>query len=88
MSQRDHRWALIFDWGGVIMYTGDYGPRHAWDRRLGLQEGTVESVVHGIPAWREAQLGQVTLDAYWQAVRVELQNSLTTCAAIFIVAIS
>lgn len=54
------------------MRTVDYDPRHAWDRRLGLPEGTVESVVHGITAWREAQLGQVTLDTYWQAVRAEL----------------
>jgi putative hydrolase of the HAD superfamily len=72
MSQRHRRWTLVFDWGGVIMRSVDYGPRHAWDRRLGLPEGTVESVVHGIPAWREAQLGRLTLDTYWQAVQAEL----------------
>jgi HAD superfamily hydrolase (TIGR01509 family) len=71
-SEHRRRWAVIFDWGGVICRTADYGPRHAWDRQLGLPEGTVESIVHGIPAWREAQCGQMTLDAYWQTVRTEL----------------
>ncbi len=72
MTRRDQRRSLVFDWGGVIMVSVDRGPRHAWDRRLGLPEGTVESVVHGISAWRDAQCGRVTLDAYWQAVQAEL----------------
>lgn len=64
--------AVIFDWGGVLVRTEDYASRHAWDARLGVQRGHVESVVHGIEAWRHAQRGEITVDAYWQAVGREL----------------
>lgn len=60
--------AVIFDFGGVLVRTVDYGPRHAWDARLGLPPGSVERVVHGLPEWRAAQTGTLPLDAYWQAV--------------------
>ena len=63
-----NRHAIIFDLGGVLLRTEDYEPRHAWDRRLNLPTGTVESVVHGIDAWREAQLGAISDERYWQAV--------------------
>jgi epoxide hydrolase-like predicted phosphatase len=64
--------AIIFDWGGVLMRTEDTSPRQRWDTRLGLPAGSVEAVVHGIPAWRDAQLGRIGLDAYWEAVRADL----------------
>ncbi|HOA22816.1 MAG: HAD family phosphatase [Aggregatilineales bacterium] len=66
------RRAVIFDWGGVLMRTEDYSPRHAWDARLGMPTGHVESVVHGIEAWQQAQRGEISVDAYWQAVGREL----------------
>jgi len=66
------RRAVIFDWGGVLMRTEDHAPRHAWDARLGVPTGHVESVVHGIEAWRQAQRGEISVDAYWQAVGREL----------------
>jgi len=65
--------AVIFDWGGVFMQTVDYGPRHKWDDKLGLEHGSVEQVVHGIDAWRDAQMGKISLDAYWKAVSDELE---------------
>jgi epoxide hydrolase-like predicted phosphatase len=64
--------AVIFDWGGVLMRTEDYTPRHTWDNRLGLPHGSVESVVHGSAAWRLAQQGKITLDAYWDRVGGDL----------------
>jgi putative hydrolase of the HAD superfamily len=67
--------AVIFDWGGVLMRTADHGPRHAWDRRLGLTPGAVEAVVHGIPAWRAVQRGESTPETYWQAVAAKLSLS-------------
>lgn len=66
------RRAVIFDWGGVLMRTEDYRPRHRWDERLGLSRGQVEQVVHGIEAWRKAQRGELDLDAYWRQVSAEL----------------
>lgn len=74
--------AVIFDWGGVLMRTADQGFRHAWDRRLGLTPGSVERVVHGIPAWQEAQLGQRDLESYWQAVGDALGLSGAQIAAL------
>jgi len=67
-----HKCAVVFDFGGVLMKTIDYSPRHAWDQRLGLPEGSVERVVHGIPEWRAAQTGTLSLADYWQAVAQHL----------------
>ncbi len=64
--------AVIFDFGGVIFKTRDYSPRHAWDKRLGLEAGSVERVVHGIDAWNAAQRGEISVDAYWAAVAADL----------------
>ncbi len=66
------RSAVIFDWGGVLMRTIDYRPRLAWDERLSLRPGTVESTVHGLEAWRQAQLGRMSSAAYWRAVGAAL----------------
>lgn len=60
--------ALIFDFGGVLMKTVDYRPRHQWDERLALPYGSVESIVHGSVLWHKAQLGQVSPAVYWQGV--------------------
>lgn len=65
--------AVIFDLGGVLLRTEDYQPRHKWDQRLGLTPGSVEAVVHGSQAWREAQTGAISIEAYWQAVGSELK---------------
>lgn len=64
--------AVIFDWGGVLMRTVDYEPRHAWDARLGLAAGGVEAIVHGIEAWDRAQRGEIDEAAYWRAVAGKL----------------
>jgi epoxide hydrolase-like predicted phosphatase len=67
--------AVIFDWGGVLMRTEDRSLRDAWDQRLGLSPGSVEAVVHGIPKWRDAQLGLSDLTTYWSEVAQELKLS-------------
>lgn len=72
MSDMSSNRAVIFDWGGVLMRTEDYGPRITWDNRLGLESGSVERTVHGIEEWTRAQRGEIPLEAYWQAVGREL----------------
>ncbi|MEQ9032148.1 MAG: HAD family phosphatase [Aggregatilineales bacterium] len=67
--------ALIFDFGGVLMKTVDYAPRHAWDDRLGLPKGTVEKEVHNEGAWRDAQTGKIELSKYWDDVAGRLKLS-------------
>jgi epoxide hydrolase-like predicted phosphatase len=66
------RRTIIFDFGGVLMKTLDYAPRHAWDAKLGLARNTVESIVHGSTIWHKAQLGLVPVEAYWSAVAEQL----------------
>lgn len=68
---KDHQ-AIIFDWGGVLMRTEDHTFRLTWDQKLGLAPGTVESIVHGIEAWQQAQCGTLTVEAYWQQVGSQL----------------
>ncbi len=60
------------------MRTEDYAPRHYWDARLRLAPGSVEAVVHGIDAWRGAQLGKIGLEDYWEAVKVALGLDATS----------
>ncbi|MBL8156200.1 MAG: HAD family phosphatase [Anaerolineae bacterium] len=64
--------ALIFDFGGVLMRTLDYTPRHRWDEQLGLPLGSVERVVHGGESWRLAQTGTISPEAYWSDVGQQL----------------
>ena len=60
--------AIIFDFGGVVVRTEDYTPRHAWDERLGLPTGSVERAVHHSDIWIQAQLGRILPKAYWAGV--------------------
>ena len=64
--------AIIFDFGGVLMKTRDYHPRHAWDDRLSLPHGSVERVVHSSQSWQQAQTGQISLSKYWADVARQL----------------
>jgi epoxide hydrolase-like predicted phosphatase len=60
--------AYVFDFGGVVVRTEDYAPRHAWDERLGLPIGSVERAVHHSDLWVQVQLGRITQRAYWNGV--------------------
>ncbi|HLY25488.1 MAG TPA: HAD family phosphatase [Aggregatilineales bacterium] len=57
--------AIIFDFGGVLLRTGDPVGRREWEQRLGLPAGRLEQIVHGSAAWLEAQRGAISPDAYW-----------------------
>lgn len=64
--------AVIFDYGGVLVKTMDYTPRHSWDDRLKLARGSVEQVAHGSESWRLAQSGRIPLAEYWADVARQL----------------
>src|SRR5574341_1772066 len=74
--------AVIFDWGGVLMRTADYTPRHAWDDRLGLSRGSVEAAVHGIAEWQAVQRGQIDSQDYHQALARKLELDADQVAAL------
>jgi putative hydrolase of the HAD superfamily len=60
--------AVIFDFGGVLVRTGDPVGRREWEKRLGLPAGELEHVIHGSDLWLDAQRGMISVDAYWQGV--------------------
>jgi HAD superfamily hydrolase (TIGR01509 family) len=64
--------AIIFDYGNVLARTLDPTPRATWERRLGLSPGDLQRRVHNDHSWVAAQLGQITVDAYWQDVGTSL----------------
>jgi putative hydrolase of the HAD superfamily len=63
---------VIFDVGGVLIRTEDWGPRRALERRLGLAAGAAEELVFGDPAGRQAQLGEISSAELWAWIRREL----------------
>ena len=67
--------AVILDWGGVLMRTVDASPRLAWDARLRLAPGSVNRLVFESPAWRRAQLGQISDGDFWADLRARLNLS-------------
>jgi epoxide hydrolase-like predicted phosphatase len=64
--------AVVFDFGGVLMRTGDPVGRREWEAQLGLAPGRLEQIVHGSEAWIKAQQGQISVEDYWGAVAAEL----------------
>ncbi|MBI5668965.1 MAG: HAD family phosphatase [Chloroflexi bacterium] len=71
-SNRPVKRAVIFDYGGVLVRTMDYTPRHAWDDRLRLGRGSIERITHGSESWRLAQIGQLPLADHWADVARQL----------------
>lgn len=63
---------IIFDYGGVLVRTEDYAPRHAWDDRLNLPRGSVERAVHDSESWLQAMAGRLSLADYWADVARQL----------------
>lgn len=66
---------IIFDFGGVLMKTTDYTPRHTWDEKLGLPQGSVERAIHNSDNWIKAQSGVISPDEYWADVADKLNLS-------------
>ncbi len=74
--------AVIFDFGGVLMRTGDPVGRREWETRLGLPPGTLEQVIHRSEVWRRAQSGLVSVDVYWAEVARALKLPLSDLPAL------
>ncbi len=65
--------AVIFDFGGVLMRTGDPAGRREWEARLHLPQGELERIVHGSDLWISAQRGLITVEEYWSGTAARLQ---------------
>jgi putative hydrolase of the HAD superfamily len=70
--RQSRRAAVIFDYGNVLARTLDPTPRARWEHRLGLASGELQRLVHNDHSWVAAQLGQLTVDAYWHNVGTSL----------------
>ncbi|MGC9359948.1 MAG: HAD family hydrolase [Anaerolineae bacterium] len=57
--------AFMFDCGGVILGNPDLSRYHAWEDRLGLQRDELATRLYEGIAWRRAEVGELTEDAYW-----------------------
>ena len=60
--------ALIFDVGGVLLRTEDRQPRRALEERLGLAPGEAEWLFYNDATGRQAQHGEISAEAHWQAI--------------------
>jgi epoxide hydrolase-like predicted phosphatase len=60
--------AVLWDLGGVILRTMDWGPRSRWEERLGLPHMQLTRLVFESDASRRATLGQATDDDVWESV--------------------
>jgi epoxide hydrolase-like predicted phosphatase len=60
--------AFIFDYGGVLMRTVTWAPRHELDQRLGLEPGRIEKIVFESSKWDGVQSGQISYEAFWEDI--------------------
>ena len=67
--------AVIFDLGGVIVRTADFGPRLRLAEQYGMTLNELMDLVFAHEAGRRAQLGQATIEQQWQHVRRVLRLS-------------
>jgi epoxide hydrolase-like predicted phosphatase len=65
--------AVIFDFGGVLLRTGDQSGRRKWEARLGLPEGSLARLVYGSEASARASVGQVPVTKVWEHVAETLE---------------
>ncbi len=55
--------ALIFDWGGVLSPLAFFRHTRQWEKRLGLEEGTLDRVLWG-REWKQLEVGAISPEAY------------------------
>ncbi len=65
--------ALITDFGGVLVRTGNDAPRRALEAYLGLPPYTIEDRVFNGNASLRAQLGEMSHAVFWEQVVVDLK---------------
>jgi len=64
--------AFVFDCGGVVLRDGDTSPYLQWAKRLGLTEAELRLRLWGGESWKQAELGYLSEEAFWQHVAPSL----------------
>jgi len=65
--------ALITDFGGVLVRIGDDASRRALEAHLGMPPHTIEDRVFSGDASLRAQLGEMSYDAFWDQIGIDLK---------------
>jgi len=61
--------AVIFDLGGVLVRTSDFGPRERLAKQFGMTLDELMDLVFAHEAGKRAQLGEVTYEQHWEYLR-------------------
>lgn len=69
--------AVIWDFGGVLLRTEDYGPRRALAQRYGMTLGEIEDFVYSGESGDRAQRGEISVEQHWENQRARLGLSPT-----------
>ncbi len=64
--------AIIFDFGRVISAQKPPSLFRSYEDRLGLESGTINSIMFDSEAWREALVGRKTAEEFWHEIGPEL----------------
>lgn len=64
--------AVIFDFGRVISEQKPESLFHRYELELGLEPGTINTIMFDSPAWQDALLGHKTESQFWNAVGPQL----------------
>ncbi len=64
--------AVIFDFGLVISEPRPAARFHEYERELGLAPGSINRIMFDHPAWQEALVGRLTMEAFWYIIGPEL----------------
>jgi len=64
--------AVLFDFGRVISAQKPAWLFGEYERILGLPAGSFQNLFDNSPEWRDALLGRMTLDGFWEAVGPKL----------------
>jgi epoxide hydrolase-like predicted phosphatase len=64
--------AVIWDLGGVLLRTEDYGPRRALAQRFGMTLAEIEAFVFSGESGDRAQRGEISVEQHWENQRKAL----------------
>jgi len=67
--------AIIFDLGGVLLRTADFGPREQLAARLGMNRYELEEFIFGGESGDRAQRGEIAVQEHWQNLRHQINRS-------------
>jgi epoxide hydrolase-like predicted phosphatase len=75
--------AIIFDFGRVISAQKPASLFSSYENDLGLEPGTINSIMFNSKAWEDALIGRKTVEEFWQEIGPHLNLNTPTEIDIF-----